>query len=338
MKKKSILSYALLTIGGLGVLAGISGAVLALERNSGNWKDKINGGNSDTSQVTPPSDSSSSSTPGSSSSEEPIPEEKQIAIIGLSDFMCTEAEDDNGSIFMPFSIESVGINTDSCTATIQIPEGCKVANSIHNIEITQSGPIDLSIKNYMLICPKPGDSDEIEYEITVNVTDEGQSVTDSVAFKLFGKEATPAYDLKVRFDEFECTARNGTDMCEMPFSIETSLSELADYSVSFDLVGHDGHIVNYCYIEDEEGNNHCTACGMCERACPNASINVLPTKNIAGKKVLGRYVYHFASCTQCGLCVEACPFGAIRMAPEFEVATTDPNTLEMILNKKEGQG
>lgn len=91
-------------------------------------------------------------------------------------------------------------------------------------------------------------------------------------------------------------------------------------------------------IEDAEGNNYCTACGMCERACPNASINVLATKNIAGKKVLGRYVYHFASCTQCGLCVEACPFGAIRMNQEFEVATTDPNTLEMILNKKEGQG
>ena len=91
-------------------------------------------------------------------------------------------------------------------------------------------------------------------------------------------------------------------------------------------------------IEDENGNNRCTACGMCERACPNASINVLATKNIAAKKVLGRYVYHFASCTQCGLCVEACPFGAIRMNQDFEVATTDPNTLEMILNKKEGQG
>ena len=91
-------------------------------------------------------------------------------------------------------------------------------------------------------------------------------------------------------------------------------------------------------VEDEQGNNRCTACGMCERACPNASINVLSTKNIAGKKVLGRYVYHFASCTQCGLCVEACPFGASVMSPAFEVATTDPSSLEMILNKKEGQG
>ena len=101
---------------------------------------------------------------------------------------------------------------------------------------------------------------------------------------------------------------------------------------------HDRYRGRLEMIEDEEGNNRCTACGMCERACPNASINVLSTKNIAGKKVLGRYVYHFASCTQCGLCVEACPFGAIRMNQDFEVATTDPNTLEMILNKKEGQG
>mgnify|MGYP004446855823 FL=1 len=91
-------------------------------------------------------------------------------------------------------------------------------------------------------------------------------------------------------------------------------------------------------IEDAEGNNKCTACGMCEKACPNASINVLATKNIAGKKVLGRYEYHFGSCTQCGLCVEACPFGAIRMSQAFEVATTDPTSLDMILNKKEGQG
>jgi NADH-quinone oxidoreductase subunit I len=101
---------------------------------------------------------------------------------------------------------------------------------------------------------------------------------------------------------------------------------------------HDRYRGRLEMIEDADGNNLCTACGMCERACPNASINVLATKNIAGKKVLGRYVYHFASCTQCGLCVEACPFGAIRLSQAFEVATTDPNSLEMILNKQEGQG
>lgn len=91
-------------------------------------------------------------------------------------------------------------------------------------------------------------------------------------------------------------------------------------------------------IEDAEGNNHCTACGMCERACPNGSINVLATKNIAGKKVLGRYLYRLDSCTQCGFCVESCPFGAIRMSQDFELSRTDKAGFEMILNKKEGQG
>ena len=51
---------------------------------------------------------------------------------------------------------------------------------------------------------------------------------------------------------------------------------------------HDRYRGRLEMIEDADGNNHCTACGMCERACPNASINVLATKNIAGKKVLGR--------------------------------------------------
>ena len=42
-------------------------------------------------------------------------------------------------------------------------------------------------------------------------------------------------------------------------------------------------------IHDEHDEHTCTACGMCEKACPNASINILATKNIAGKRVLGRY-------------------------------------------------
>jgi len=37
-------------------------------------------------------------------------------------------------------------------------------------------------------------------------------------------------------------------------------------------------------IHDENGLHACTACGMCEKACPNASINVLSTKSLAGKK------------------------------------------------------
>ena len=91
-------------------------------------------------------------------------------------------------------------------------------------------------------------------------------------------------------------------------------------------------------IHNEQDLHTCTACCICEKACPNASINILKTTNIAGKKVLGRYLYRLDTCTQCGFCVESCPFGCLRMAHDFETASADKKIFEMILNKTEGQG
>ena len=90
-------------------------------------------------------------------------------------------------------------------------------------------------------------------------------------------------------------------------------------------------------IHDENNEHNCTGCSMCERACPNGSISVLNTKNSAGKKVLGRYIYRLSQCTFCNLCIEACPFGAIEMGKEFELAVYDRKQLTQILNKKEGR-
>jgi len=91
-------------------------------------------------------------------------------------------------------------------------------------------------------------------------------------------------------------------------------------------------------IHNEQGLHTCTACGICEKACSTASINVLATKNIAGKRVLGKYLYRLDSCTQCGFCVESCPFGCLRMSQDFEMSSTDRSAFNMILNKTEGQG
>lgn len=88
---------------------------------------------------------------------------------------------------------------------------------------------------------------------------------------------------------------------------------------------------------DENGEHKCTACSLCEKACPNGTISVHATKDIAGKKVLGRYVYRLSQCTLCHLCVESCPFGAIEMAQDFELAAYDRESLTLILNKKEGR-
>ena len=96
-----------------------------------------------------------------------------------------------------------------------------------------------------------------------------------------------------------------------------------------------GHVI---MPHDENGEHKCTGCTLCEKACPNATISVLNTKNIAGKKVLGKYIYRMDQCTLCGLCVEACPFDAIRMGNEFEHAATNRNNYEWVLNKKEGRG
>jgi len=91
-------------------------------------------------------------------------------------------------------------------------------------------------------------------------------------------------------------------------------------------------------IHDENDENRCTGCSMCERACPNGSISVLNTKNYAGKKVLGQYIYRLSQCTFCNLCIESCPFGAIEMGKEFELSVYDRQQLIQILNKKEGRG
>jgi len=85
-------------------------------------------------------------------------------------------------------------------------------------------------------------------------------------------------------------------------------------------------------VFDPDGNHRCTACTMCEKACPNGTISVLGGKDESGRKVLKRYLYRMGQCTFCGLCVESCPFGAIRMVPEFELAVCDRAELVLVLN------
>jgi NADH-quinone oxidoreductase subunit I len=95
-----------------------------------------------------------------------------------------------------------------------------------------------------------------------------------------------------------------------------------------------GHVT---LVHDDKGSHSCTACGICEKACPNGTISVLTTKDLSGRKVLGKYIYRLSQCTLCNLCIESCPFGAIAMGKDFELAVYDREELTVTLNQSHGE-
>lgn len=66
----------------------------------------------------------------------------------------------------------------------------------------------------------------------------------------------------------------------------------------------------------------CTACRLCESACPIGCIFIAIERR---DKVRGmtEIAVDVGKCMFCGLCLEPCPTGAIRMTPEFEGACED---------------
>ncbi len=89
-------------------------------------------------------------------------------------------------------------------------------------------------------------------------------------------------------------------------------------------------------IEDENGNNRCVACGICQLNCPNGTIKVLSSKVTTEdgktKRVLDKYMYDLGSCTFCQLCVITCPHDALKFVPDFEHAVFTRGKLVKQLN------
>lgn len=88
-----------------------------------------------------------------------------------------------------------------------------------------------------------------------------------------------------------------------------------------------------------ENNEHrCVACGLCQMACPNGTINVksemYETEDGKKKKRLVSYEYNLGSCMFCQLCVRACPHGAITFDQSFENAVFDRSKLIKKLNRE----
>lgn len=89
---------------------------------------------------------------------------------------------------------------------------------------------------------------------------------------------------------------------------------------------------------DENNQHKCVACGLCQMACPNDTINVISEmvtdEEGKKKKVLVKYQYDLGSCMYCQLCVTACPHDAIKFDNSFEHAVFDRSKLIKTLNNE----
>jgi NADH-quinone oxidoreductase subunit I len=78
--------------------------------------------------------------------------------------------------------------------------------------------------------------------------------------------------------------------------------------------------------DGETGQLHCTACGQCQRICPDRCIRVVGEGKGKERKPVA-FTIDMAKCMYCGLCTEVCPFDAITMTPKYTGAVTEVEEL-----------
>ena len=103
---------------------------------------------------------------------------------------------------------------------------------------------------------------------------------------------------------------------------------------------HRGRLV---FKRTEDGAYKCTACTLCEKACPNGTIKIVSemrTDPETGKKkrVLLDYQYDLGDCMFCQLCTNACNFDAIEFTNDFENSVFNRGSLVLHLDKEIYEG
>lgn len=60
----------------------------------------------------------------------------------------------------------------------------------------------------------------------------------------------------------------------------------------------------------------CTACGICEKNCPQHCIEVVKMENDKQPEV---YTVNYGLCMFCRICIDVCPFSALEQTQEYEL-------------------
>ncbi len=98
-----------------------------------------------------------------------------------------------------------------------------------------------------------------------------------------------------------------------------------------------GHIE--LVVDPTTGRPLCTACKLCERACPSDCIFVDGAKREGEKKKsVTVYQLDFTKCSLCGSCIEACASDAIRFSKDYNLASISKEEYQYDLVKRAAGG
>ena len=74
----------------------------------------------------------------------------------------------------------------------------------------------------------------------------------------------------------------------------------------------------HAHRRDENGQERCVACKLCEAVCPAMAISIEVEEREDGSRGPSRYDIDLTKCIFCGFCEEACPVDAIVETRIFE--------------------
>lgn len=90
--------------------------------------------------------------------------------------------------------------------------------------------------------------------------------------------------------------------------------------------------------DKETGKLNCTACTLCQKACPTAAINIERERGEDKKWHIESFTVDNTICCFCGLCEESCNFAALKMAGKYEFSVYDQSELVWDVKKLQDVG